>query len=161
MTKETMQPNQTLRRLINASHTHTRSVWIQINIINRHMPGGGAVFVQRSTFFFFLPPQQRIVWHFIISRAKIHWISTLQIWASLPDNNESCLIVHNYSQPEPALKKATLLHLFPYFVLSWLKQSEFSHYRCVQHCFSSESWRVFTDRGTKVHAVTNCLYFYN
>lgn len=45
-----MQPNQTLYLLINTSHTHT--VWIQINIINRHMPGGGADVVQMRVFFF-------------------------------------------------------------------------------------------------------------
>lgn len=52
------------------------------------MSGGGAVTVQRNIFISFFFSQQRIVWHFIISRTKIHWISTLQNWASLPENNK-------------------------------------------------------------------------
>lgn len=155
MTKETMQPNQTLHRLINASHTHTRSVWIQINIINRHMPGGGAVFVQRSTFFlFFFPPNKELFDISLFQELKYTGFYPADLSFAAREQWK----LFNRTQLFTAgacLKKATLLHLFPYFVLSWLKQSEFSHYHCVQHCFSTESQRVFTDRGTKVHAVTN------
>lgn len=115
-----MQPNQPLCLLINTSHTRTHTLSLDPNqYYQQTYARRRSCHRTKDYFHFFFFFQQRIVWHFIISRTKIHWIfypADLSLSAGEQWNffNRTQL----FTGGRRLVKKATLPHLFLLFVFS-------------------------------------------